>query len=160
MKHGQEALAQYSELAAALRQLNADWIVLEVEEVISRGKTVLFQDLSGDEHDLYESRLNEEIDRGNVVARARPRDTIGVPYEPHERLTLLVEAAERVIAVSELSRSYISEFTARYGINSIELETPEELGAARLRGIALAAPRLATERLSILRHVLRDEVLS
>ena len=44
------------------------------------------------------------------MTRAKPNDIIGVPYEPHERLALLVEAVERVIAASELSHSYISKF--------------------------------------------------
>jgi hypothetical protein len=164
MKHGQEAQAQYSELAAALGQMDAGWIVSEVEEVISRGKTVLFRDLSPDEHALYESRLTEEIDRGAAVAPARPNDNIGVPYEPHERLALLVEASERVIAAGELSRFYISRFAAEQGIIAIDLESPEDLSTLAsdlvARSIPLEAPRLTNERLSILRHTLHDEVLS
>jgi hypothetical protein len=164
MKRGQEAIAQYSELASALRQLDADWIVAEVEEVIARGKTVPFRDLSLEEGALYESRLFEEVGRGIAVARAKPNDIIGVPYEPHERLTLMVEAVERVVAASELSRSYISKFAAERNIDSIELESPVgEVAAAstsRMRGISLEAPTLTNERISILRHVLHDEVLS
>lgn len=164
MKLGQEASAQYSELVSALRQLSADWIVTEVEEVLARGKTVPFRDLSHEESVLYESRLIEEIDRGIPVSRAQANDIIGVPYEPHERLSLLVEAVERVIAASELCRSYISKFAVQQSIASIGLESPAEVdtpaGTPRMRSISLEAPRLTNERLSILHHVLHDEVLS
>jgi hypothetical protein len=164
VKRGQEAIAQYSELVSALRQLQADWIVAEVEEVIARGKTVLFRHLSREESALYEHRLIDEIDKGIPVARAKANDVIGIPYEPHERLTLLVEAVERVIAASELSLSYISKFAAQRNIASIELESPVGVdiaaGISRSRRISLGAPTLTNERLSILRHFLHDEVLS
>jgi hypothetical protein len=164
VKRGQQARAQYSELVSALRQLGADWIVAEVEEVIARGKTVPFRDLSREESALYESRLIEEVDRGIPVARAKANDIIGVPYEPHERLTLLVEAVERIIAASELSRSYISKFAAQRGIDSIELESPvggdTTADTSRVRSISLGVPTLTNERLSILHYVLHDEVLS
>jgi hypothetical protein len=164
LKLGQEASAQYSELVSALRQLSADWIVTEVEEVTARGKTVPFRDLSHEESVLYESRLIEEIDRGIPVSRAKANDIIGVPFEPHERLSLLVEAVERVIAASELSRSYLSRFAAQQNIGFIGLESPVEVdtptGTQRMRSISLEAPRLTNERLSILHHVLHDEVLS
>lgn len=164
MKLGQEAIAQYSELASALRQMDADWIVTEVEEVIARGKTVPFRDLSREESALYESRLIEELGRGIAVARAKPNDIIGVPYEPHERLALLVQAVERVIAASELARSYISKFASERGIDSILLESPAGDDAvastSRMGSISLGMPSLTNERLSILRHVLHDEVLS
>ena len=65
MKRGQEAIAQYSELASALRQMDAEWIVTEVEEVIARGKTVPFRDLVSRRERLYESRLVEEAGRGS-----------------------------------------------------------------------------------------------
>jgi hypothetical protein len=164
MKRGQEAIAQYSELASALRQMDADWIVTEVEEVITRGKSVLFRNLSHEENALYESRLVEEMGRGIVVGRANPNDSIGVPYEPHERLALLVDAVERVIAVSELSRSSISKFAAESSIDLIELDGPGGEGgtvnASRMHSISLKAPTLMNERLSILRHILYNEVLS
>jgi len=164
VKRGQEAITQYSELVSALRQMDADWIVTEVEEVIARGKTVPFRDLSREESSLYESRLIEEVGRGLAVARAKANDTIGVPYEPHERLALLVEAVERVIIISELSRAYISKFAAQRGISSIELESPltadAPAGPSKMYRIPLEMPTLTNERLSILRHVLRDEVLS
>jgi len=164
VKSGQEARAQYSELVNALRQMDADWIVTEVEEVIARGKTVSFRNLSREESALYESRLVEEVGRGIAVARAKPNDIIGVPYEPHERLVLLVQAAERVIVASELARSYISKFASERGINSIELEIPVEGATAAsisgTRRISLEMSPLTNEALSILHHVLHDEVLS
>jgi hypothetical protein len=164
VKRGQEAIAQYSELASALRQMNADWIVAEVEEVSARGKTVQFRDLSREENALYESRLIEEMGRGIVVARAKSNDIIGVPYESHERLALLVDAVERVIVASELSRSSISKFAAERGIDFIQLESPDGEGdvasASMIHSISLEVPTLTKERLSILRHVLHDEVLS
>jgi hypothetical protein len=144
--------------------MDADWIVTEVEEVIARGKTMPFRDLSREESALYESRLVEEVGRGIAVARAKPNDIIGVPYEPHERLALLVEAVERVIAASELSRSYIFKFASERAIDSIELESPvgdvAVARTSRTRSISLEVPRLTNERLSILRHVLDDEVLN
>lgn len=164
MKRGPEAISQYSELVKALRQLDAGWIVTEVEEIIARGKTIPFRSLSEEESILYESRLLEETGRGVTVTRAKANDTIGVPYEPHERLALLVEAAERVITASELSHSYLSRFAAQRGIRSIDLEIPAEIDIAastsRTRGISLEEPALVNERLSILHHVLHDEVLS
>lgn len=163
MKHGQEAIEQYSELASALLQLDAGWIVTEVEEVIARGKMIQFRNLSEEESALYESRLIEETDRGVTVARAKSSDIIGVPYEPHERLILLVEAVERVVITSELSRSYISKFATQQGISSIDLEHPGEADVAAttssMRRISLGVPILANERLSILRQVLHNEVL-
>jgi hypothetical protein len=164
VKRGQEAIAQYSELVSALRQIGADWIVTEVEEVIARGKTVPFRNLSREESALYESRLVEEVGRGIDVARAKPNDIIGVPYEPHERLALLAQAVERVIAASELAHSYISKFASERGISSIELEIPVQDDIAgstsTMRRISLEMPTLTNERLSILYHVLHDEVLS
>jgi len=163
VKRGQEATAQYSELVSALRQIDVDWIVTEVEEVIARGKTVSFRNLSLEESALYESRLVEEVGRGIAVARAKPNDIIGVPYEPHERLALLVQAVERVIAASELARSSISKFASERGITSIELEIPAEGAAAitsGMRRVSLEISPFTNERLSILHHVLHDEVLS
>jgi hypothetical protein len=163
MKTGQEAVAQYGELANALVQMGASWIVAEVEQVISRGKTVPFRDLSKEESALYESRLTEEASRGLTVGRAKASDSIGVPYEPYERLALLVDAVERVITTSELSYSYVSSFAARLGVDSLRLEDP--MGAYTTtnvpdaRNIPLAAPTLVNERLAILHHVLHDEVL-
>lgn len=163
MKTGQEAVAQYAELASALVQIEASWIVTEVEQVISRGKTVPFRDLSEEESALYESRLTEEAGRGLPVGRAKANDSIGVPYEPYERLALLVDAVERVITTSELSYSYVSNFAARLGVNSLSLENPVRAYTTAdvpdARNIPLAAPTLVNERLAILHHVLRDEVL-
>jgi hypothetical protein len=162
VKQKQEARAQYLELASALRQVDVSWIVAEVEEVIARGKKVPFRNLSREESDLYESRLTEEIGRGIAVGRAKANDIIGVPYEDHERLALLVEAVERVIIASELALSYISQFAAQRGITSIQLESPMEESAtstSSTRRVSLEMPKLTNERLSILRHVLNDEVL-
>jgi hypothetical protein len=163
MKRETEALSQYAELAAALRQLNAEWIVTEVEEILARGKTIPFRALSAEETRLYESRLSEEAVRGFAVTRAKANDTIGVPYEPHERLSLLVDAVQRVIAASELSHSYISRFAAEHGIRSVDLEIPAELDVVGIspgtRNISLTGSTLVNERLSILRHMLYDEVM-
>lgn len=163
MKRGQEAVAQYSELASALGQMNAGWIVTEVEEFIARGKTAPFRDLSREESILYESRLVEEMGKGIPVARAKPNDIIGVPYEPHERLALLVDAVERVISASELSRSSIFKFAMESEIDLIELEGTvgegDEASSLRMHSISLNIPTLTNERLSILHHVLHDEVL-
>ena len=163
MKTGQEAITQYAELAEALVQMGADWIVTEVDEVISRGKTVPFRDLSAEESARYEGRLSEETRRGLTVGRAKANDSIGVPYEPHERLALLIDALERVITTSELAQSYISAFSSRLGITSIRLESPPGADSTGSRpeswSLPLAKPSLINERLAILRHVLHDEVL-
>jgi hypothetical protein len=163
MKRGQEAVAQYSEFASALLEVGANWIITEVEEVISRGKTVPFRDLSDEERALYESRLSEEARSGLLVGRAKADDFIGVPYEPHERLALLVDAVERVIVTSERSYFYISNFVTRLGIDSARLESPagayDTAGAPEARNIPLNTPTLVNERLAIFHHVLRDEVL-
>jgi hypothetical protein len=163
MKLGQEALAQYTELVAALQQLHAEWIVTEVEEIIARGKVVSFRDLSQEESALYESRVVEESGRGVAVPRAKPSDIIGVPYDPHERLGLLVQAIERVVAVSELSRSYIYRFAVTRGIGSIELWNPledDQMADSRdVHIVSVQSPTFTNERLAILRHVLSSEVL-
>ena len=163
MKTSREAVAQYGELANALVQMGASWIVAEVEQVISRGKTVPFRDLSEEESAQYESRLTEEADRGLPVGRAKASDSIGVPYEPHERLALLVDAVERVITTSELSYSYVSAFAVRLGVSSLRLENPigsyTTVDVPDARSIPLAAPTLVNERIAILHHVLHDEVL-
>jgi hypothetical protein len=156
-------VAQYGELASALVQMGAGWVVAEVEQIVSRGKTVPFRDLSEEESAQYESRLTEEVSRGLPVGRAKASDSIGAPYEPYERLALLVDAVERVVTTSELSYFYISTFAARLGVSSLKLESPivaytaaDVVGA---REIPLTAPTLVKERLAILRHVLNDEVL-
>jgi hypothetical protein len=163
MKSGQEALAQYSELTNALLQLGANWIISEVEEAIARGKAVPFRDLSEEQSALYESRLKEEARGGLLVGRAKDDDSIGVPYEPHERLALLVDAVERTIVTSERSYSYVSSFAARLGIHSVRLENPvgahSPAGLPEARNIPMTTPTLVNERLAILHHVLHDEVL-
>jgi hypothetical protein len=163
MKREQEAINQYSELTNALVQMGIGWIVTEVDEVISRGKAVLFRDLSDEQSLLYESRLSEEARWGLTIGRAKANDFIGVPYEPHERLALLVDAVERVVVTSELSKASLSRFASRLGISSVVLESPIETdiaaSAPEPRVIPLVGPALVNERLSILHHVLRDEVL-
>jgi hypothetical protein len=163
MKLGQEALTQYTELVAALQHLRADWIVTEVEEIIARGKAVSFRDLSQAESALYESRFTEESGRGVAVPRAKPSDVIGVQYDPHEKLGLLVQAIERVVAVSELSRSYIYQFAVTRGIGSIELWNPLEddltENSRDAHIVSVQLPMFTNERLAILRHVLSGEVL-
>lgn len=163
MKSAQEALAQYSELANALQQVGAAWIITEVEEIITRGKTVPFRDLSEEQSALYESRLSEEARGGLSVGKAKADDSIGVPYEPRERLALLVDAVEHVIVTSEQSYSYVSNFATRLGIESLRLENPvgtySTTEASEVRNISLGTPTLVNERLAILHHVLHGEVL-
>jgi hypothetical protein len=163
MKRAREASAQYSELANAILQLGANWIIAEVEEVIARGKTIPFRDLSAEQSALYESRLNEEARGGLLVGRAKGDDSIGVPCEPHERLALLVDAVERIIVTSERSYSYVSSFATRLGIHSVRMENPVEAynpaDLSEARNISVTTPTLMNERLSILHHVLHNEVL-
>jgi hypothetical protein len=163
MKNGEEAVAQYSELASALVEIGLSWIISEVEEVSARGKAVPFRDLSEEQSRLYESRLSEETRGGLVVGRAREDDSIGIPYEPQERLALLVDAVERVVVTSERSYSYVSNFASRLGLNSVRLESPVgSYGSSDVleaRNISTEPPTLVNERLAILCHVLRDEVL-
>jgi hypothetical protein len=164
MKNEQESIAQYTELVDALLTIGADWIIAEVEEVVSRGRAVQFRELSPEESALYETRLNEESRSGVPVGRAKADDFIGVPYSPHEQLTLLVDAIERVVITSERSHAYVTRLTKRLGIVSLELTDPIAgyLSAepAEQRTISLTAPSLMNERLSILHHVLYNEVLA
>jgi hypothetical protein len=163
VKRRQEASEQYSELANAILQLGASWIIAEVEEVIARGKAIPFRDLPAEQSALYETRLSEEARGGLLVGRAKEDDSIGVPYEPHERLALLVDAVERVIVTSERSHSYVSSFAARLGINSVRMENPVEAynpaNHPEPRNISVATPTLMNERLAFLHHFLRNEVL-
>jgi hypothetical protein len=164
VKSEEEARIQYTELASALEQVDASWIVVEVEELIARGKTVLFRELSEEDAVLYESRLQQESLIGLPIGRARADDSIGVPYSAYEQLSLLVAAAERVIMISEYSIANISSFAARLGISAIRLESPVDpyatsAAASEMRSIPLAPPPLVGERLSILHNVLYSEVL-
>jgi hypothetical protein len=124
MKEGQEALAQYNELANALREIGIGWIVAEVEEVLSRGKQVPFRDISEDQQILYERRLDAEVSKGFRVGRIKPGDTIGVPYAPDERLSFLVTATERVIDASVRSQIYVSNFAIQHNMHDVILEQP------------------------------------
>lgn len=114
MKVGPEALQQYAELATALREVGAGWVVDEVEEVIARGKTVAFRDLPPAERARYQDRLSVETRKGLLVGRATAGDEIGVAYEPYERLTLLVDAADRVITATALSHAFVSRFAKEH----------------------------------------------
>ncbi len=104
---------QYMEVATALREVGAGWVVDEVEEVIARGRAVAFRDLPHDEQARYEERLLAETRKGLAVGKVRAADEIGVAYGADERLTLLVEAAERVIVSSARSQAYVVEFVSR-----------------------------------------------
>lgn len=163
MKEGRDALDQYAELAAALRQIGAGWVVDEVEDVIARGKTVPFRDLPRDEQRQYMIRLDEEARRGLSVGSAKANDEVGTAYRPDERLTLLVDAADRVIGVSLRSHAYINQFALHYGLRSLSLEEPAgqdaEASTEVRRDIPIDVPVDAPERLAVLDRVLRDEVL-
>lgn len=164
MKSEEEARTQYAELVSALEEIGVIWIVVEVEEFIARGKTVLFRELSEEDAVLYESRLQQESRGGLPVGRARADEPIGVPYSAYEQLSLLVAAAERVVIISEYSIAKISSFAAGLGINAIRLESPVDpyatsAAASEVRSISLTPPSLVGERLSILHNVLYGEVL-
>jgi hypothetical protein len=163
MKRGQEALSQYAELATALAEVGMSWVVDDVEEVIARGKTVRFRDLSQDENILYERRLTEETSKGFSIGRAKAGDSIGVPYTPDERLTLLVDAAERVIITSERSHAYVKDFANRHNISSVVLVQPVGVDVVapmpERHEVSLVIPGDIEERLAALHRVLHDQVL-
>jgi hypothetical protein len=163
MKEGQEALAQYNELANALREIGIGWIVTEVEEVLSRGKQVPFRDLSDDQQIPFERRLNEEVSKGFRVGRIKPGDTIGVPYAPDERLSLLVTATERVIDTSVRSQIYVSNFAIRHHMRDVILEQPAGADTPATnperREMPTAVPDDTDERLRSLDTFLNENVL-
>ena len=163
MKEGQEALSQYRELANALREIGIGWVVTEVEEVLIRGKEVAFRDLSADQQALYEIRLGEEASRGFRVGRARANDKIGVPYQPDERLALLVAATERVIDTSVRSKTYVSGFARRHDMHNVILEQPvgADVGATapERREMPMAVPKDEDERLNALTNFFNENVI-
>jgi hypothetical protein len=163
MKEGQEALAQYNELANALREIGIGWVVTEVEEVLSRGKQVPFRDLSDDQQILFEHRLDEEVSKGFRVGRIKPGDTIGVPYAPDERLSLLVTATERVIDTSVRSQIYVSNFAIRHHMRDVILEQPAGADTAATtperREMPTTVPDDIDERLRSLDTFLNENVL-
>jgi hypothetical protein len=163
MKEGQEALSQYNELANALREIGIGWVVAEVEEVLSRGKQVPFRDLSEDQQILYERRLDEEVSRGFRVGRVKAGDTIGVPYAPDERLSLLVAATERVIDTSVRSQVYVSNFAIRHDIHDVILEQPAGADTAATtperREMPMTVPDNIDERRRSLDALLKENVL-
>jgi hypothetical protein len=163
MKEGQEALAQYNELANALREIGIGWIVAEVEEVLSLGKKVPFQDLSEDQEISYKRRLDEEASRGFRVGRIKPGDTIGVPYAPDERLSLLVSATEKVIDTSVSSQVYVSKFAIRHNMHEVILEQPAGADTAastpERREIPMTVPDDIDDRRRTLNAYLNENVL-
>lgn len=163
MKEGEEAASQYAELARALAEVDASWVVDEVEEAAARGKAVPFRDLSEDESLRYELRLSGETRRGMIVGRAKAGDLIGVPYGSAERLSLLVDATDRVIGTLERSQVKVAEFASRFHLDAIILEPPDNAGAladaAHRRDVTAKVPASAEERLTELHRVLYEEVL-
>jgi hypothetical protein len=163
MKRDQEALSQYTELAAALADVGMGWVVDELEEDITQGKAIQFRELSQDENMLYERRLTQEARKGFSIGRAKAGDSIGVPYAPEERLALLVDAAERVIITSERSHAYLKNFASRHNISAVVLLQP--VGADILASapeqheVSLAISEDIDERLAALHRILHDEVL-
>jgi hypothetical protein len=163
MKEGEQALSQYNELATALRELDIGWVVAEVEEFLSRGKQVPFRDLSEDQRILYERRLDEEVSRGFRVGKAKAADTIGVPYPPDERLSLLVTATERVIDTSVHSQAYVANFAIRHGMHRVILEQPAGADTAATTQerseMPMTVPSDIDERRSSLDAFLNENVL-
>jgi hypothetical protein len=164
MKTGREAIDQYAQLADALRQADLGWIVDEVDDDISRGKSVALQDLDAQQQSDYEGRLEVQAERGVPVARARITDQIGVPYDSDEVLTHLVAATERVVNASIRSALYVAEFAEHHEIRSVVFEQPVGVDPNALvesrRAIPMDIPRDQAEtRLRNLDSLLNDVVL-
>jgi hypothetical protein len=130
VKRGGEAEEQYQQLATALRSVGAGWVIEEVEDLTSRGKTVAFGRLAPDERVRYEERLGRETDKGLTVRRAKATEDIGVPYEDGERLELLAEAADRVIQTSVRAHAYVAEFARQHDLQAVVFEDPAGVDAA------------------------------
>jgi hypothetical protein len=163
MKNGQEAQLQYAQLASAMRDVGAGWVVDEVEEVIARGKAIAFRDLPEEEQARYVALLTAESRKGLSVGKAKAGDQIGVAFEPDERLTLLVDATERVVTASALSHADIARFASEHGLQRVILEEPAGVdtpaSAEEPHEVPMAVPTDVEGRLTTLRRILRDEVL-
>lgn len=115
---------QYGELARAPRVIGAGWVVDEVEDAASLGKSIPFSELSDEELDGYEMRVQREELKGLSVGRPRSDHEVGVPYGPEELLKLLSEAAERAIDGSVLAHRFVTKFALDHGLESVEFEAP------------------------------------
>jgi hypothetical protein len=124
MKLREEAREQYRALALALREIGVGWVVDEVEDVANRGKTVTFDDLPAEEIRLYEERVDREETKGIRGRRARANDEVGVPLGDSERLSLLADAANRLIQTSVRANAYVSDFAERNRLSSVVFEVP------------------------------------
>jgi hypothetical protein len=163
MKAGQQARDQYAELTTALRELGAGWIVDEVEELITLGRTVVFSDLPPDEKSRYRERLQSEARKGIPVGKARAADEIGLVYGPEEQLALLVNAAERAIVISARSHASVVEFASRHHLQGVTLREPVVVETAERSSVAhelpMSSPQDVDRRLAALSHMLRSQVL-
>ena len=162
VKDGDEANAQFRELAAALEEAGAGWVVEEVADVASIGKRVPLRELPEAEQSRYSDRLKEEGRKGVAVGKARPRDEVGVPYEPHERLQMLVEATERVIHASTRAHLDVVEFAASHDLHFVVMEEPAGIDEARAQQrveIALTPRPDAADRLAAFTALLRTRVI-
>ncbi len=163
MKYEQAAVAQYQQLAEALRQVGAAWVLEEVEELLARGKTVPLRDLPQDEQEHYLERLAVETQKGFPVGSAKNADEVGLPYEPHERLALLVDATERVVIASARSYVSLSAFVAAHRLQGVTLLRPAASDTAVTTNDVLEIPMRAAagveEKLEALSELLRAQVL-
>lgn len=127
MKTAQDAAAQLIELADALREIGAGWVVDEIDDVVAQGKSVQLQELPRAEQSHYRERLSAESRKGLKVGRAAAGDEVSIAYTAEERLQLLVDGARRVLETTARSHGYISEFATTHELQVVTLEDPAGL---------------------------------
>ena len=111
MKNGQEALLQYGQLASAMRDVGAGWVVDEVEEVIARGKTVAFRDLPEEEQARYAALLTAESRKGLSVGKAKAGDQ-PAPPPPQQPSQQQPQAKVRIEPMSAMRKAIAEHMVA------------------------------------------------
>lgn len=130
MKTGDEAVRQYGELANALIELDAEWVTAEVEDEISRGKTIQFRDVPPETQEAFVQRLYQEEAKGVALKKPRASERVGVPYAPEEQLALLVDASRRVLTATVRAAIFMTKFATTHDLDSVAFEEPERVGSS------------------------------
>jgi hypothetical protein len=160
LKEGDEAAQQFGELATALREIGAGWVVDEVVETAARGKTVLLASLPEEELSVFRDKLSAEDKKGLPVGRIGKGDEATVPYSAAERLAMLVDAADRVISATAEAHRYVVNFAAGEGFAAVRFELPEGLDTVAApgfpRAIALQVPQDLDTRVQLVRALLDE----
>lgn len=140
MKQGDEASRQFEELAIALREIGAGWVVDEVVETAARGKTVLLSSLPEEQLSVFRDKLSVEDRKGLPVGRIGKADEAIVPFSEAERLAMLIDAADRVVTATADAHAYVVDFAESEGIASIRFEPPEDQDDAATEGARWSIP--------------------